>query len=117
MYSLRIRSTLSRTRCACACEKKTVFETKGRFPYASSLYDIEDLMTSSTGMRYEHKKEYFEGHGLDLESVEKYYNVVKSLNATLYTPEKKFREDNGSIFPWVMKLFFFYLSIVTTSRF
>ena len=49
----RVRPYKSKAYC---CDKKTIFETK-KAPYFSSLYDIEDLMISSTGMKYEHKKE------------------------------------------------------------
>ena len=102
----RVRPYKSKAYC---CDKKTIFETK-KAPYFSSLYDIEDLMISSTGMKYEHKKEYFECHGLDLEYVDKYYDIVKSLNTTLY----KNKVDNEHIFPWIFKLFLFYLSIITS---
>lgn len=96
-------------RCRC---QKSVFQVKSKFPYTSSLYDIEDMLATASNMSDRDKKEYFEGHGLDVEAIDKYYQVVKSLNSTWYKSKNEFHPY--SVTPWIIKLIIFYFALVVS---
>lgn len=71
------------------------------------------MITSSVNMNYEQRCEYFEGHGLDAVSVDKYYDFVNRLNKTYKNDQQNIISDKFCLFfQWFPKLLSFYFSIV-----
>lgn len=49
-----------------------------------SLHEIESSLITVQGMSYEDKNDYFESLLIKYDNVDKYYNIVKTLNESYY---------------------------------